>query len=479
LDGLTLPTSQENIDINFTKTKSIIMTDKTELIIEIGAEGGSFFAYRIKGVNDNYSYYFGTNEMGLDDNEIGGISTRSKELITDFNVLLEKIRIKYPEIYNLHPIFVHPEYSTKVLYDLRNRIKNIHFDYRGWAIVLYLLVNRNETEKYTEDDVDKIEPQFIKTLKCIDLIDTKITDENTITKELLENFSILDIDSDTEEEGLVIYDNYNYLASLSMQELDNIYKVLARCNPGKRLPIMINIEKITVERLEKIEVLSTDLSKIHNKYNLFSQSDFKNIQKENNIIEFLEDFSYLRIFYENYAAQFDDNFQKKINRKEAINNDLPFIGEKAIYNDSVDFIFYFEGSRQNKKKISITVLSHLWLTDEETIIDKFCGKNKWWTKANFLNIKNRLAIDNRVLERSYISDALRFDNDEINKELIQKEIEFFKPKLVICIGTKARDLVGMRYYNFPVKFHYVKFPKYHSNNKIYEELNGILKNFRN
>ncbi len=239
---------------------------------------------------------------------------------------------------------------------------------------------------------------------------------------------------------------------------------------------MQTIEEITVERLEKIEDFATGLSRIHNNYELFSQNDFKNVQKENNIIEFLDDFSYLRIFYENYIAQFDNNITNKITRPEAINIDLPFIGEKAIYNDSVDFMFYFEGSRQDTKKISITVLSHLWLTDDESIIDKFCGKNKWWTKANYLNIKNRLALDNRIIERSYISDAVRFDNDEKNMNLIHDEIKFFKPKLVVCIGTKARDIVGMRFYDFPVQFHYVKFPKYHSDNRIYEELNEILKN---
>ena len=62
-----------------------------------------------------------------------------------------------------------------------------------------------------------------------------------------------------------------------------------------------------------------------------------------------------------------------------------------------------------------------------------------------------------------------------NKEIIKKEIDFFKPKLVVCIGNKARDLVGMRFYDFPVQFHYVKFPKYHSNNNIYLELNEIFK----
>ncbi len=50
-----------------------------------------------------YSFYFETNEMGLDDDD-WGISTKSKEVINDFNVLVEKIRAKYRETYNLYLI---------------------------------------------------------------------------------------------------------------------------------------------------------------------------------------------------------------------------------------------------------------------------------------------------------------------------------------------------------------------------------------
>lgn len=241
---------------------------------------------------------------------------------------------------------------------------------------------------------------------------------------------------------------------------------------------MKNMENITVERRDKIEKLAISLGEIHNEFGLFSKTVFDQVKKENNIIEYLDDFPYLRIFYDKYIEQFDENNSNKIDRSEAINIDLPFIGEKAIYNEQIDFMFYFEGSREKKGKISITVLSHLWLTEDEAIINKFLGKTKWWTKANFLNIKNRLAIDNRITERSYISDAVRFENDKTNRELICEEIKLFKPKLVVCVGTKARDLVGMRYYDFPTKFHHVRFPKYlpkyDNYDNIYEELNEIL-----
>ncbi|MDI3544688.1 MAG: hypothetical protein PWQ43_124 [Rikenellaceae bacterium] len=237
---------------------------------------------------------------------------------------------------------------------------------------------------------------------------------------------------------------------------------------------MKSIENITKERVKKIEKLAISLGEIHNESGLFSKNVFDQVKKENNIIEYLDDFPYLRIFYDKYIEQFDENNPNKIDRAEAINIDLPFIGEKAIYNEQIDFMFYFEGSRQDKDKISITVLSHLWLIEDEAIINKFLGENKWWTKENFSNIKNRLLIDSEIIKRSYISDAVRFENDETNRKLICKEIKLFKPKLVVCVGTKARDLVGMRYYDFPTKFHHVRFPKYHKDNYIYEELKEIL-----
>ncbi len=234
------------------------------------------------------------------------------------------------------------------------------------------------------------------------------------------------------------------------------------------------MENITIERLEKIEKIAISLGEIHNESGLFSKTVFDQVKKENNIIEYLDDFPYLRIFYDKYIEQFDENNPNKIDRAEAINIDLPFIGEKAIYNEQIDFMFYFEGSRQDKDKISITVLSHLWLTEDDAIINKFLGKNKWWTKANFSNIKKTLRIDSEIVERSYISDSVRFEDDETNMKLIRKEIKLFKPKLVVCVGNKARDLVGMRYYDFPTKFHHVRFPKYHKYDDIYEELNKIL-----
>ena len=212
---------------------------------------------------------------------------------------------------------------------------------------------------------------------------------------------------------------------------------------------------------------------LHNKYKLFSTDDF-NIVPEKNIINILSDFPWLQEYYEYYQTQFDNTIPNNPNQKEARSKDLPFLGKEVLASGKADFIILFEGSLSEGDRLSISVLCHLWLTEEESIINKYCGKGKWWTHNNYLNVKNRLNINNEIINRSYITDAIRFGNKEDNKNLIWEEIELFKPKLVICIGNKAKDLVGMRHHDLPTKFHYVKFPKYHNDDTMYEELNKIL-----
>lgn len=139
-----------------------------------------------------------------------------------------------------------------------------------------------------------------------------------------------------------------------------------------------------------------------------------------------------------------------------------------------DFIFYFEGSLANTNKLSITVLAHLWLTEDEAIINKFIGKDKWWTLSNYQNIKTKLKILETHVHKSYITDAKRFKNNDKCSELIISEINLLKPKFVISIGHTAKNLVGMNYYDLPTKFHFVKFPKYHNDMSIYKDLNSIM-----
>lgn len=500
------------------------MKNNPEMVFEIGAEGGGLRAYCIKDEADHYSFYFETNELDMDLEP--GPTRRSNELITDFNELLLKIRSKYREIYNLAPGYVHPDYTKKVLYDLRFRIKDDYFDLRDWASVLFLGGRTFWASNLTEKEIHEAEKKLQKYLDQLDQLHPDIKEERIINEELekirrfesdlvyeymmgfdesisnaekiiilsrkhnMSEFEIeqiiLDelrkkpetpIDVLTDERVYIDPEILNDLENLPEEELDMLYKDIAEIEPDKKKDILTRIENIVIDRLKRREEsslkIANSLGAIHNKYKLFSSEDFQ-IPKEKNIIHALDEFPYLQNFYNYYIANFEHNESNVINRTEAKNTDLPYIGKQAIVNGKIDFMFYFEGSRQVVDKISITVLAHLWTTYDQKIIDRFCGKDKWWTEANFRNIRNRLSIKKHVVDRSYITDAVRFEQDDESSKLIHEEIAYFKPKIVICVGTKARDLVGMRYYDFPVQFHYVKFPKYHKEDDIYVDLNKIL-----
>ncbi|POY35138.1 hypothetical protein C3K47_16275 [Solitalea longa] len=219
--------------------------------------------------------------------------------------------------------------------------------------------------------------------------------------------------------------------------------------------------------------LSESLGNLHNQHRLYINSDFLR-EEEKNIIYHLDDFNYLKKFYLKYRTFITNNEENYLNNKKARNLDLPFLGQKVIESGKADFIFYFEGSLSSNDKLSITVLAHLWLTQNDEIINKFCGEGKWWTNSHYRNIQEKFNIKTSVTERSYIADSKRFESNERCSKLIHDEIKLLEPKIVICVGNTAKDLTGMNYFDLPTKFHYVKFPKYHNDNEIYNSLRKIL-----
>lgn len=228
--------------------------------------------------------------------------------------------------------------------------------------------------------------------------------------------------------------------------------------------------------------LTKKLSGIHNKAKLYSRSTFE-LNDDKNIIQSLKkfkEFQYLYNFFIEYSNGITNDSSNQINVKEAKNIDLPFIGENVLLSGKVKFMFVFEGSLQDENGLSITVLSHLWLIDDNSIIDTFCGtkrKEKWWLKSDYLRIK-RLNVTKEIAKNSYVVDAVRFAKKKKCTDLLWNEIELLKPELVICVGNKARDLVGMRCLEQDTKFHHIKFPsKRHNDNKIYSELNRKMNMF--
>lgn len=217
-------------------------------------------------------------------------------------------------------------------------------------------------------------------------------------------------------------------------------------------------------------------AEIHNKYQAYSKATFE-VAEEGNIVYRLqnhEEFKYLFNFYNDFHNILLNKFSDNLKVRQARSQDLPFLGPNVIKTGRVKFMFVFEGSLSPVNALSITVLSHLWLTESQIIIDDYCGKGKWWTINNYLNIKRNLKLTKEIAENSFVIDALRLNDKKKCTELIYDEINLLKPKLVICVGSIARNIVGMRYVKSDTKFHSVKFPKYHKEKQIYDNLEMII-----
>jgi hypothetical protein len=226
--------------------------------------------------------------------------------------------------------------------------------------------------------------------------------------------------------------------------------------------------------------ITKHLSELHT--GLYDSSFFEDNKQESIIGIVKEDFQYLYDFYMDYSKGLSNSIVLTPDNSLARNTDLPFIGENVLKNNKAKFFFVFEGSRQIKDKLSITVLSHLWLKNDDTIKNKYFEKDKWWTKINYQKFYERFStIDNlsMVASHSYITDAVRYDDDKASIQLIEEEIKLLKPDLVVCVGSKARYIVGMKYYD-NTKFHHVPFPVNWNKQKLdeyYKELNSIISKF--
>lgn len=225
--------------------------------------------------------------------------------------------------------------------------------------------------------------------------------------------------------------------------------------------------------------IGREIAQLHRAANLFGSSAFQ-VSSSHNILNTLgvyPEFRYLSEFYSEYRKAFANSQNEPINAPGARSRDLPFIGENVLKNGTAKFMWVFEGSLSRLERLSITVLSHLWLTENPTVIGAFCGFNGWWTERNYLNVRNRLRLSVAIGRDSYVVDAIRFSQQNRNDDLIDREIRLLNPKIVICVGDKARKTVGMRYRAEDTKYHHVRFPKYHSDDTIYDELSDILSQF--
>ena len=258
-----------------------------------------------------------------------------------------------------------------------------------------------------------------------------------------------------------------------------------------------------MEKLKDMGTLAKDLAELHHAYGIYDGIDnFKELRtKKTNILNFCKEFEELKTFndfYDTYFEQYDSLTKTSINigrpnTRQARGIDFPFIGDNVIKIGKAKFMFVFEGSlSNNNENLSVTVLANFWHIEKEKITDLF-NKQKalnlnFWNESNFKKVKDQLNLNSKVIDNSFVVDAIRVAKDDDpskidikkNRTLIWKEIELLKPDLVICIGNYAKMIVGMQYTDLQTKFHHIPFPTYRKSQEknsgdqiIYKELSSI------
>lgn len=111
--------------------------NKSEVILKLGAEGGSITLFGIKNAEDEWEFTFETNQVVLfdlllEEGRIGMGSPISRfPPVIAWSEALEFLNSRYEYWYKLWPITVHPEFKDRILVEARNRAgeKGLH---DGW-----------------------------------------------------------------------------------------------------------------------------------------------------------------------------------------------------------------------------------------------------------------------------------------------------------------------------------------------------------
>jgi diacylglycerol kinase family enzyme len=117
------------------KVEKQILTNKTR-VFELGAEGGSLSIYQFLDKDNKDWYFHNVNDMGLDD-EIPA-TNRNSEYSMSYAEAFIKMQTKYPNLFNLHPLYVHPDFVNETILFLKEcLVENKEYvDYYTWAAVL-------------------------------------------------------------------------------------------------------------------------------------------------------------------------------------------------------------------------------------------------------------------------------------------------------------------------------------------------------
>src|SRR5258708_19771699 len=165
--------------------------------------------------------------------------------------------------------------------------------------------------------------------------------------------------------------------------------------------------------LLQASALAQNLSDLHSYYGVYSSESLNSISNNNivSLITKIPKFKYLANFYSDYIDFYPSIIVEDITDKRARSKDLFFIGGEVLKNNTLNYFFVFEGSLSTSLNLIITVLSHLWLLEnDDPIINQFCGSDKWWTYSNYISLKRKLNIPSQFAQYSYVIDAIRLND---------------------------------------------------------------------
>ena len=241
-----------------------------------------------------------------------------------------------------------------------------------------------------------------------------------------------------------------------------------------------------------MSILAEHLAKIHAKYGIYSETQI-NGDVDENILDYFEgkaELNYLKEYYKGYLAHYekeqkggwsnntftDDNLSRS--------TDLPFIGTEVLEKGKANYFFIFKGSLQKPEKLSMTVLSCLWLYKDITPHIKIL--NQFWPRTqNYHPLVANLGITPQVARNSYVTDFARVANvngrrdTRKSKEVLLAEIELLKPEIVVLVGAEPRDAFFKEINDTPERYIHVPFSLKGVPKQTQEEGPALYKELRN
>lgn len=197
-------------------------------------------------------------------------------------------------------------------------------------------------------------------------------------------------------------------------------------------------------------LLAEELAKNHSQFGIYSSTI-----RGQNILDDLRDLQtpeldYLLDFYASYFNAYKPPSMNSGNLSNAVlakNTDLFFIGQEAL-SSSAKFMFVFEGSLQDPKKLSITVLACFWLLNDSSLSQQHKNVLKqYWSLCRYKDVKDKLGINADIAKNSYVVDMVRVGNRQDkpdlgrSREVLKMDFYSIRPKHVISVGIRTRDFI--------------------------------------